>query len=64
MHAARFPVVALDPPLELPRFRLDAVIPKVAMMDAGLAWFFHVLERSQQAPPKQDKRSPQRKQPS
>lgn len=27
MHAARFGVVALDPPLQLPRFRLTAVAP-------------------------------------
>lgn len=48
MHAARFPVLALDPPLRLPRFRLTAVAPKVAMGDAGLAWFFGVLEGSRQ----------------
>jgi DNA-binding transcriptional LysR family regulator len=55
MHAARFPVVALDPPLELPRFRLDAIIPEVAMMDAGLAWLFSVLVGSQLVAPKQNK---------
>jgi DNA-binding transcriptional LysR family regulator len=57
MHAARFVVLALDPPLTLPRFRLNAAVPKVAMMDAGIAWLFGVLEKSQRAAPKQDKRS-------
>lgn len=44
MHAARFGVVALEPSLPLPGFRLNAVAPKVAMMDAGLAWLFDLLE--------------------
>jgi DNA-binding transcriptional LysR family regulator len=43
MHAIRFAVVAVDTPLQLPRFRLNAVAPKVAMMDIGLAWLFGVL---------------------
>jgi DNA-binding transcriptional LysR family regulator len=43
MHAARFGVVAVDPPLPLARFRLTAVAPKVAMMDAGLAWVLDLL---------------------
>jgi len=62
MHAARFTVLALDPPMTLPRFRLNAVAPKVAMMDAGLAWLVKVLERSQRAAPKQGKGSLRRKQ--
>ncbi len=49
MHAARFAVMAVDAPLQLPRSRLNAVAPKVAMMDAGLAWLFGVLARTQQA---------------
>lgn len=61
MHAARFAIMALDPPLTLPHFRLNAVAPKVAMTDAGLAWLVEELEISQRAP-KQDKRSPRRKQ--
>jgi DNA-binding transcriptional LysR family regulator len=51
MHAGRFGVVGLDAPLPLPRFRLNAVAPKVAMMDAGLKWLFDLLaprRRSQQ----------------
>lgn len=43
MHAARFAVVARDAPLQLTRFRLNAVAPKVAMIDAGVAWLFDLL---------------------
>ena len=46
MHGARFGVTASEAPLPLPRFRLNAVASKAAMMDAGLAWLFDVLGRS------------------
>ena len=49
MHAARFGVRALDAPLPLPDFRLNAVAPKVAMMDSGLAWLFEVLGETEAA---------------
>lgn len=61
MHAPRFGVVGLDTPLPLGRFRLRAVAPRVAMMDAGLAWLFDVLGRVEQAAQKRHKRSPRRK---
>jgi DNA-binding transcriptional LysR family regulator len=48
-HAARFGVVGLDAPTPLPGFRLNAVVPKVAMMDAGVAWLFDLLAEPQQA---------------
>ena len=48
-HAARFGVVAIEPPLALPRFQLNAVAPAVAMRDGGLAWLFDVLRET--APP-------------
>lgn len=38
MHGPRFGVVAVEPPLTLPRFRLNAVVPKAALMDDGVAW--------------------------
>ena len=44
MHAARFGVVAVEPPLALPRFGLNAVAPASAMLDAGLAWLMDLLE--------------------
>ena len=43
MHAARFGVRFLDAPIPLPDFRLNAVAPKVAMLDTGLAWLFGIL---------------------
>lgn len=49
MHAARFGVVSLEPPLPLTRFRLNAVAPTAAMMDAGLTWIFDLLAPKQPA---------------
>lgn len=46
MHAARFGVVGLEAPLPLGRFRLNAVAPKAAMADEGLAWLFGVLAQT------------------
>lgn len=42
-HARRFGVVRREAPLPLGRFRLTAIVPRVAMMDAGLAWLFDRL---------------------
>ena len=50
MHAPRFDVVTVEAPLPLGRFRLTAIAPKAAMMDAGLAWFFNVLAEAEPAP--------------
>lgn len=49
MHAARFAVVARDMPLPAMRFSINAVVPKVAMGDAGLAWLFGALGEAQRA---------------
>jgi len=43
LHASRFGIVGRESPTPLPRFRLNAVAPKVAMMDAGVAWLFERL---------------------
>lgn len=43
MHAARFDVVSAQAPLPLPLFQIRAIAPKVAMMDAGLAWLFEAM---------------------
>jgi DNA-binding transcriptional LysR family regulator len=43
MNAARFGVVSVEAPLPLVRFRVRAVAPRVALMDAGLAWLFDLL---------------------
>ncbi|MPZ33555.1 MAG: LysR family transcriptional regulator [Rhodospirillales bacterium] len=50
MHAPRFGVVTVEAPLPLGRFRLNAIAPKAAMMDAGLAWFFNVLVGAEPEP--------------
>ncbi|NOJ38481.1 LysR family transcriptional regulator [Bradyrhizobium australiense] len=43
VHGARFDVVAIEAPLPLPRFSINIVLPKVAMMDTGLAWLVQLL---------------------
>lgn len=43
INGARFNVVAVKAPLPLPRFSINIVLPKVAMMDAGLAWLVRLL---------------------
>jgi DNA-binding transcriptional LysR family regulator len=43
MHAARFGVVAREMPLRLRKYSIRAVVPKVALMDEGLAWLFDEL---------------------
>jgi DNA-binding transcriptional LysR family regulator len=45
-HAARFDIVTVKAPLALPRFNIRAITPKVALMDAGLAWLFDTLART------------------
>jgi DNA-binding transcriptional LysR family regulator len=49
-HAPLFGIVTVEAPLPLGRFRLTAIAPKAAMMDAGLAWFFDVLAGSGDRP--------------
>jgi DNA-binding transcriptional LysR family regulator len=44
-HAARFRVVSSEAPLLLPRFKMRAIAPKVALMDGGVAWLFAELEK-------------------
>lgn len=43
-YGASFGVASLDAPLPLGSFRLNAVAPKAAMADAGLAWLLDRLE--------------------
>jgi len=57
MNAGRFGIVAVDAPLSLPTFRVNAVAPKVAMMDEGLRWLFDVLARAEIVVPPNRKRS-------
>jgi DNA-binding transcriptional LysR family regulator len=43
LHAQRFGVVCRESPIELARFALCAFLPKVALMDAGVAWLLGLL---------------------
>lgn len=47
LYGKHFSVVAVEAPLPLERFRLNAAAPGVAMMDAGLAWLFNALATDQ-----------------
>jgi DNA-binding transcriptional LysR family regulator len=42
-HGNRFGVVGFEPPLRLGRFRLQAIVPKAAIADAGLSWLLSAL---------------------
>ena len=45
MHAGRYAVSATEPPIPLLSAPIRAIAPKVAMMDAGLAWLLDTIER-------------------
>lgn len=49
MHASRFGVVGIDAPILLGHFKMNSIVPKVAMMDAGLAWLVGLLQRTCQS---------------
>jgi DNA-binding transcriptional LysR family regulator len=46
LHAARFGVAFSDAPLPLGKFKLNIVVPQVALMDAGLAWLVGLIRRT------------------
>ncbi|NJM82425.1 MAG: LysR family transcriptional regulator [Tabrizicola sp.] len=43
LHAARFGLVAVEAPLDLPKFSLCAALPEVALADRGTAWLLETL---------------------
>jgi DNA-binding transcriptional LysR family regulator len=47
MHAARLGLTSTEAPLPFRRDRIQAVVSKAAMMDAGVAWLFGVLYDAQ-----------------
>jgi hypothetical protein len=49
MHGPRFGVTGVAPPLPMRSFPLRAIAPKVAMMDAGIAWLCAELEAAAHA---------------
>jgi DNA-binding transcriptional LysR family regulator len=57
LHGARFGIVAIKAPLALPRFAINLVLPKVALMDAGLAWLVTVIEQIKTPLARKPKRS-------
>ncbi len=57
MHAERFKVVSVNAPFPLPTFRLNAIAPKVAMMDARVAWLFGLLAKPEKIAPRRRKRA-------
>lgn len=42
-QAGRFGLISVEAPLRLPRYQIQAITPKAAMKDAGLAWLFDTL---------------------
>jgi DNA-binding transcriptional LysR family regulator len=44
MHGPRFGVMGIASPLPLRSFAMRAIVPKVAMMDAGVAWLVGTIE--------------------
>jgi DNA-binding transcriptional LysR family regulator len=45
MHAGRYPVQAVEPPVPLLSAPICAIAPRVATMDAGISWLLDVLEQ-------------------
>ncbi|MER8914958.1 LysR substrate-binding domain-containing protein [Mesorhizobium sp. M0761] len=46
MYGGRFGVVGVDTPIRLGHFNINSIVPKVALMDAGLAWLVGLLKQS------------------
>lgn len=46
MHARRFRLHSMTAPVQLPRFQIRAMLPKVALQDAGLSWFIDTVEKT------------------
>lgn len=49
-HAARFAMGSARTPFDLPRYPVHAVVPTVALRDAGLAWLLALVEANAQTP--------------
>lgn len=56
LHAARFGVVGIEPPVALEQFRIKAIAPTVAMKDMGLAWLFELLVQASPVPTRRPRR--------
>jgi hypothetical protein len=51
MHGARFGIESVAAPLALPSYDVSLVVPRVAMMDAGIAWLVETLSDTVAAVP-------------
>jgi DNA-binding transcriptional LysR family regulator len=60
-HATRFAVASAPTPLDLPRSPIHAVVPTVALRDAGLAWLLTLVEANAQTPASLPPRRPSRR---
>ena len=49
LHARRFGLQVIEPPLPLGGFHMNLVVPEIAMMDGGVAWLVELL-RTQHEP--------------
>jgi DNA-binding transcriptional LysR family regulator len=56
LHAARFGLRVIEPPLPLGQFTMNLVVPEVAMMDSGVAWLVGVLRSTSSRPSRQTPR--------
>jgi DNA-binding transcriptional LysR family regulator len=50
-HAARLGVVAVEAPMPLGEFRVNIVVPEVALLDAGIAWLACLVVGTERTPP-------------
>lgn len=53
LYGPRHGVVGLDPPIPLGRFRLNAIVPRVALLDTGVAWLVGQLAQAEPPAPRQ-----------
>lgn len=45
-YAQRFEIVQVEPPIALPRFPIQAIVPQPALMDSGVAWLLETVENA------------------
>jgi DNA-binding transcriptional LysR family regulator len=57
MHAPRFKLTSMEAPLPLRRDPIRVIASKAAMMDAGVAWLFGVLQHAHPTTPAKKRRS-------
>jgi hypothetical protein len=53
MYGPRYGLAIREAPLVLPRFQICAIASKAAMMDAGVAWLYGLLQDTAMLEPAQ-----------